>query len=51
MKKVKHHKLPADQRPLFGVMHTIQKSKKDKLNSRRKIKEDIKKELQKNIED
>lgn len=44
-KTIKHHRLSAEERAMFGVMHTVQKSKKDKLNSRQKIKENIKKSL------
>ena len=45
MKKISHHKLSAEERPLFGVMHTVQESKKNKLNSRQKIKQNIKKTI------
>ena len=41
MEKVKHHRLSADERPLFPVMHQVQKTKKDKANERASIKKSV----------
>lgn len=44
MKKVKHHKLNSEQRPLFAPVHSVHKSKKD--YDRQKEKMRIKKEME-----
>lgn len=44
-KKVKHHYLTAEQRPLFPVMHKVQESKLDKAKSRANLKKDLRKAL------
>ena len=45
-KKVKHHRLTSEQRPIFPVMHKVQTGTKDKVNSRSYNKRQLKKDLE-----
>lgn len=38
MKKIKHHKLNSEQRPLFAPVHVVHKSKKDYNRQKEKLK-------------